>query len=440
VPDPENKPDTAPGPSGAPDAAPAAAAAAEKGAEPSAAVAAESGPVGEQANKFAPDAIAARIQSIGEEDEIDRIAATEEKKLLERRDEQRKKKGKSGLEAAASKRLAKIGEGTVKRPSQALAGDISPDMDPLVSRAFDAQKWIKDNAQLFTILVVVAVLGLGGFLGWSFWQDKRNADASALLAKAFADEHGHVSDKEPDDGDTLTTELYPTFKSAAERRDTAIAQCRAVETRYAGTGAAILARLSEASLLLDAGDAKGALAAYDDVRGSPLAKADPEVRGRAVEGIGFADELLAKGEGPGNEKYLDEALAAYRDLAAIDSTGIKELGLYHQARVLLAKGNKAKAIDLLKEDHKLVSDPGETHAFPYLAFVVEDRLRELDPTALPPKPMKFPGMGAGGEPGAPGGSPNMDDPRIQEILRQLKAKGRGAPPPMPAPGPASSAP
>src|SRR6185437_8323742 len=112
----------------------------------------------------------------------------------------------------------------------------------------------------------------------------------------------------------------------------------------------ILARLAEASLLLDAGDAKGASAAYEDVKASALGQADGEVRGRALEGLGFA-----------------------------------ELGKYHQARVALAKGDKAKAIELLKDVQKQVSEPGESHPFSYLQFVVEDRLRELDPTALPPK-------------------------------------------------------
>ncbi len=394
-------------------------------------------------DKFHPEAIAARVDRIGKETETeaDVIAGIEERKLAERRSEQRKKGGKKGLESAASKRLAKIGEGTVKRPAGSFASAVTPEADPMVERAIDLQRWIRDNAQLFGGIVAVAVLGLVGFVGWTYWQDKRNADASAMLSKAFADEHGHVSDKEPDDDDdSLTKELYPTFKTSAERRDAAIAQCRAVESKYPGTGAAILARLSEASLLLDAGDAKGALAAYDDVKGSPLAKADVEVRGRAIEGIGFADELLAQGDGADRDKHLDEALAAYRDLAQIETKGLKELGLYHEARVLIAKGDKPKAIDMLKEAHKLVSDPGETHAFPYLEFVVEDRLRELDPGALPPKALKFPGMGGpGGAPGAggPSGMPNTDDPRIQEILRQMKEKGGGAPAPAPAPAPSA---
>src|SRR5271168_5315512 len=64
--------------------------------EPAAAAAAE------PEDRFAPGAIAARVNSIGEETDLDRIAREEEQKLAERRGG---KKGKRGLEAAASKRL-----------------------------------------------------------------------------------------------------------------------------------------------------------------------------------------------------------------------------------------------------------------------------------------------------------------------------------------------
>jgi hypothetical protein len=299
------------------------------------------------------------------------------------------------------------------------------------------QRWVTEHGPAFQGLVAVAVLGVAGALGWTYWQGKRNDDASAMLAKAFADQHGRISDKaesDDDDDEPKSRGLYPTFKSAAERRDAALSKYRAVESKYGGTGAAILARLGEASLLLDAGDAKGALAAYEEVRGSPLGRADAEVRGRAIEGVGFSYELLAAGQPDADkDKSLDGAVAAYRDLSQVDVKGLKELGLYHQARVQLAKGDKGKAIELLKEAHKLVSEPGEERSFSYLEFVVEDRLRELDPSALPPKAPKSMG---------PLGGASSDDPRIQELLRQLSEQHKGGPPLVPPPpgGPAPVAP
>ena len=385
-----------------------------------------------EGDKFRPEAIAARVEGLGEEDDLDRIAREEEKKLLERR---KGKKGKRGLEGAASKRLSKIGEIKVKRPS-AVADGIAPEADPLLERTARATQWIKEHGQTFGALVAIAVLGVGGFLGWTYWQTKHEADASAVLAEAIADEHGHVSDKEDDDDDTKKPAgLYPTFKTVADRRAAALAKYRDVESKYAGTGAAILARLSEAGLLLDQSDAKGAIAAYEDVKASPLAMADAQVRGRAIEGIGFAHEMLAQSDVAAKDKHLDDALAAFKQLELIDLKGFKELGKYHEARVLQAKGDNAKAIELLKDVHTAVSEPGETHPFPYLEFVAEDRLRQLDPTALPPKAPKGKAR-PGGPPGGGGeDTPDMNDPRIQELIRQLQQQqGGGAPPALP-PGP-----
>ena len=64
--------------------------------------------------------------------------------------------------------------------------------------------------------------------------------------------------------------------------------------------------------------------------------------------------------------------------------GFKELGMYHQARVLEAKGDKDKAKELLKSIRERVNKPGEGHPFPYLESVAEDRLRALDPSEVPP--------------------------------------------------------
>ncbi len=382
-------------------------------------------------DKFRPEAIAARVDQIGEETEADRMAREEEQKLLVRKKSQKK----TGLQAAASKRLSKIGEAAVKRPS---ARGAVAQSDPLLDRAARAGVWIRAHSAAFAGIVGAVVVAVGGFAGWTYWQEKRNGDASVLLAQAFADEHGQVSTKEDDDDDSTAKPLYPTFKSGAERRDAALAKYRAVESKYAGTGAAILARLAEGSLLLDAGSGEAARNAYRDVKSSALAQADAEVRGRALEGIGFADELLAHSDEAEKDKHLDDAMTAFKELEAVDVLGFKELGMFHQARVLATKNDKAKAIELLKDLQNRVSGAGEGHPFSYLQFVVEDRLRDLDPTALPPKAPKMPPGGGG----RGGGKVDTSDPKIQELIRQLQQQqsqgGGGAPIHTPLPIPPSA--
>src|SRR5262249_18547938 len=156
-----------------------------------------------------------------------------------------------------------------------------------------------------------------------------------------------------------------------ERRDAALGKLRDVESRFPGTGAAILARLAEGSLLLDGRKADEAVRAFSDVGASSLAHVDAEVRGRALEGLGFAYEL--KGD-------PDNALKTFRELEnTVDVLGFKELGMYHQARVYEAKGDKDKAKELLKTVHERINKPGDNYPFPYLKEVADDRLRALDP-------------------------------------------------------------
>jgi hypothetical protein len=366
-------------------------------------------------DKFRPDAIAARIDKIGSETDAERIAREEELKLLQRRRERKK----TGLEAAASRRLTRIGEGSVKRPSTSV--DTIPEADRLLERAAQTTKWIREHQSSFAGLVALSVLSAACAIGWVMWQDKRNADASVLLAQAIADDLGNIAgakDYESDD-DSATNRLYPTFKSTADRREAALAKYRRVEQLYARTGAATLAQLGEGSLLLDGGDAKGALAAYGAVSTSRLAQADSEVRGRALEGMGFADELLAQTEAPSN-KELDEALVEFKALEAVDANGYKELGMYHQARLLSNKGDRTKALEVLKQIESRISEPEAGHPFAYLQFVVEDQLREVDPTALPSMVPRINGTNGAG----PGGNVDMNDQKIQEIIRQMQHKGR----------------
>lgn len=374
-------------------------------------------------DQFGPEAMAARIEKMGEETEADRTAREEEHKLLERR-----KHKKSGLEAAASKRLARIGETAVKRPSALSA-------DPSLDRATRIGKWMEAHRQALFALVGLAVIGGGGFGAWLYVQDKHTLDASILLGQAFADDHGHIAAAKDPDDDTVATakQLYPSFPTAADRRAASLAKYRSLEAKYPGTGAAIVSQLSEGALLLDSSDGAGALAAYDAVAKSPLAQADAEVRGRALEGQGFADELLAEKDEANRDKHREDALTAYRALEGIAVEGFKELGMFHQARIAIAQGDKGKAIELLKDVAKRIDDPAKSHAFAYLQFAAEDRLRDLDPSALPAKAPKTATTGGAA------GSPDMSDPKIQEIIRQLqmqaKTKGGGGPPPAPAPQP-----
>lgn len=351
-----------------------------------------------------PAAILARVQKLGEEDELDRVAREEEEKLAERRAAAKKK---SKLESAASKKLDQIGTKPKKkkRPVVAEAApEEKPYNDALYRRTMTLGEWInKNKKQVGTVVAALAVAGLGAFAYFSY-TGKQNADASRILIAATDDENGRIgSAKKDDDG---PPDPRPEFATVEARNASALGKYREVSSKYKGTGAAILARLAEGSILLDSKDADGALAAFGEAHKSPLAAVDAEVRGRALEGMGFAYEMK------GN---LDEAMKTYKDLENnVEVKGFKELAIYHQARVAEAKGDKDKAKELYKTVHTRVTDPIAKLPFPYLQEAVEDRLRALDPSALPAKQSPF-GMGGG----APGQS-KINEAQMKKLQEQIK--------------------
>jgi hypothetical protein len=359
-----------------------------------------------------PEAIARRVAALGDEDESAKLERAEELKLAERRAKMKRGK-KGGLEAAASKRLAKIAEKATPRKMIATAVDGA---DPLLNQTAKLSSWAKKNQKSVGTVVLVAGLAAAAVLGYDAWQQKKESDASAELSKAVADERGRIGDPDKEDEATPSgaKDTRPLFKTPEDRRDSALKKFRDIETRFPGTGAAILSRLSEGSLLLDAKKSDEAIAAFSDVKASALGQADAEVRGRALEGLGFAYE---------QKGALDQAVTTFKELEnTVDVLGFKELGMYHQARVLELRnggGDKEKAKELLKTVHERINKPGENYPFPYLKDVADDRLRALDPAALPPKPAS--------QMGGPGGN-KMSEEQMRKLIEQLKKQqGGGAP-------------
>jgi hypothetical protein len=370
-------------------------------------------------DSHSPEAIAKRVAAFDHEDPNDVMARDEEVKLAERRAQTKGGKKKKGLEAAASKRLAQMEvKSQAKRASRASR---AVDADPVLDRSIEFKKWAQKNQKVVGGVIAVALIALLGIAIWSWKQQKREEEASLALASAVADDRARIGDpdKEKTDDDRPKDPRLE-FKTIADRQASALDKYRQVEKQYPGTGAAILARLSEGSLLLDKHDTDGALAAFNDVNASALAKVDAEVRGRAWEGVGFAYELKAQATPADAPANLDRALNAFKELENnVDVLGFHELGMYHQARILEAKGDKDKEKELLKALHERLNKPGDARVFPYLEEVGDDRLRALDPGAIPAKAPGQMGVGPNG--------PKMTEEQIQRLIEQMKKGNAGAP-------------
>jgi len=299
-----------------------------------------------------------------------------------RRDETRKRRGASADDlpkdrnARAKELLMRRQEQAAeRRPVQLGAGEMVEDV---VARATSgAGKWLRKNFAVLQWGIVAGLVVMGGVFFYMSRVEKKEGSISDALADAVAADRGRVmpEDKRSDD----EKELDPTkiYKSAEERSDAALAAYNKVIDQHGGTGAALLAKLGQAGVLLEKKQWGPALEAYSAVSSSTLAGADPDVKGRSLEGMAFAKE--GKGD-------LDGALASFKELESIDAKGYKELGLYHQARILIAKGDKEKAKELLQAASKgLKGSAGEQNPFQWLEGQVEEALRKIDPSAAPPR-------------------------------------------------------
>jgi tetratricopeptide (TPR) repeat protein len=304
----------------------------------------------------AKEAVVAKARVVVDDDDLPKDRNARAKELLLRRREQ----------AAGGGRAVQ---------SALLPGEMVDDALARTASAFS--KWFRGNWNVIQWVLGGAILVAGGLVFWNHQKEKTSGNASSALAAAVLAERGKVmeEDKRPDE----EKELDPAkvFKTPEERSQTAFAAYKKVVDEHGGSGAAILAQLGIAGLHLDKKEYDQALAAYATVLSTSLAGADPDVKGRAIEGTGLAKEA---------KEDIDGALKAFKDLEAIDAKGYKELALYHQARLHLAKGDKEKAKELLKSARDKLMAPGvDGHPFQFLEAVVDETLRKIDPTSVPPK-------------------------------------------------------
>jgi tetratricopeptide (TPR) repeat protein len=291
--------------------------------------------------------------------------------------------------ARAKERLLRRREQAAEREAAVTSGLLPGEMvdDALARMTSASMKWLRRNLGAIQWVALAAILATAGGLTWNWRSEKKSGAASSELASAIADEHGRVMPEDKRTDEEKEYDFARVFKTPEERSDAALAAYEKVAAQEPGSGASILAKLGIAGVELEKRDYAKALDAYAVVLSSKLAAADADVKARALEGTGFAKE--GKGD-------LDGALASFKELQGIDAKGFKELGMYHEARVLVAKGDKAKAEQLLKavRDKLQAPTPDGSKPFRFLEATVDRKLLELDPTAVPRAATPAPGGGA----------------------------------------------
>lgn len=325
------------------------------------------------------------------------------KELLKRRQEAAEGKGRIGLSA----------------------GEVV--QDQLARAASGTGRWFQTH---FKKIVGVAAVGIAATVGALYYLDYDKAAIGRVsddLARGYDADQGAVMKEDKRTDQQKEADPTPVFTSSTARADAQLDAFGKVVAARPGSGLALLATLGQAGAYLDKGEADKALAACDEILKSELAKADVDVKARALELKGFALE---------SKKDFDGAMAVFKELEGADKA-FEDLGRYHQARMNLAKGEKDKAKEIFSALVKKLELPTlEGPQQSALKAQADEYLRELDPTHAPPK------RGFGG----PKATPSLEE--LMNAQRELQKKapseqhgddegdegGDELPMPMPKPG------
>jgi tetratricopeptide (TPR) repeat protein len=293
---------------------------------------------------------------------------------------------------AAEERRAKRDREKVAVAAVPIGLDAGERMDDIFVRTTHAAAgWLKQNFRWLQWVVIGGVLVGLGSQTYRYVSKSRAAKSADALAIGLMAEGGSIrpaSSTEPGGPNPEFEQLdsRPVFDSEASRLAEAEQGYRKAIASYGQSGAGWLARLGLAGVLFDEQKWDEAVSLYRTVRTSELAKKDPDMLGRSLEGIGLS--LEGKGD-------IEGALQAFRELTNQEgSASLATLGLYHQARLLLAQGNKDKAKELAnkakerldKDAKEKDGDKGE-NAPPsrrsFLSESVKMLLARIDPAAAP---------------------------------------------------------
>ena len=195
-----------------------------------------------------------------------------------------------------------------------------------------------------------------------------SAEATQLLAKAAAYEaRAEVGDPQLLASKSGRPPPSPVVKDEAARAAAVDEALKELATKAPGSAAEVDGILLRAARLMRDGKAAEAQAEYR--RFLEAAPAGHPLRWAAREGLAFAVE--AQGD-------LDAALAEFKTLAGEKGVFYRDMGLWHQGRVLERQGKTADALAIYRQyvaEYPL-SDPSLAQSD------VRKRLEELDPSAV----------------------------------------------------------
>ncbi|MFO0570883.1 MAG: tetratricopeptide repeat protein [Polyangiaceae bacterium] len=277
-------------------------------------------------------------------------------------------------ELGTEKRRSKREREKERRAAVARGLDASEMVDDALARGTHATtQFIRKNSSAIQWVIVLAIAGGIGFQIYSWKTNKASGKASDGLMTGVDAELARVG-TEPA-GDEAALSPRPAFPTEEARIEAAKKAFDQAEQNKPGSGTSILASLGRAGVLYDEGKYDEAKSLYEKVQSSELARHDADVRLRSIEGVGLCLEAKAD---------MDGANKAFQDLEKSDEPGFSSLGLYHQARLLVQKGDKDKAKELIaKITEKVNKEKSPLMASSYVEKASRDLLAVIDPSTAP---------------------------------------------------------
>jgi tetratricopeptide (TPR) repeat protein len=258
-----------------------------------------------------------------------------------------------------------------KVPPRTVTGKSTANVDEVPPWVKSIGDWLSEHrTQVFGGITAAVLLGAGLAYGINKRGAARAADAYKVVNAAeifVAEVRG--PDAPPDRPGMPPRRIQPYADYAARARAALAAAEQAVQVS-ADLATVPIARFQRGIALYDLGRYAEAKTALEGVIGSDLAGLEP----RALEVLGFSLEAL---------NDLPGALRRFEELARIEGDYWRDLGAYHQARVLRQQNQNDRAKDLLRRliERADRSRPDESSASVARAVVEQSRalLHEIAP-------------------------------------------------------------
>lgn len=300
--------------------------------------------------------------------------------------------------------------------AEAIGLDAGEILDDAFVRSTDkAGRWAKTNSNILQWTIVSGIAIWIGFGIWKWQSSERLASSSDAVFDGLDKGFGRIEET-PAPQDNGVVDPTPVFKDRASQLTAEEASLTAaLERGSAADGVRSFATLALAGARLAQGKHDASLQLYNEVLATDTSKSDPELRGRAFEGVALCKEAAGDKQA---------ALAAYESLSDAKIAGFTDNAKYQQARLALELGQGERAKELameLKERLKLSPGNPQRGESSFLRISAQNLVDQLLPAE---------------EPAAPAGLTREQLERLQKTINAtMKKEAPAAPPPPEQPVP-----